>query len=33
MKKIFLAEDDQMMVTLLETLLKIEGFDVVSIDK
>jgi DNA-binding response OmpR family regulator len=32
MAKVFLAEDDQMMVALLETLLKIEGFDVVSID-
>ncbi len=32
MKKIFLAEDDQTMVTLLKTLLKIEGFEVESID-
>ena len=32
MKKIFLAEDDQTMVILLKTLLKIEGFDVVSLD-
>ena len=28
MKKVFLAEDDETMVRLLETLLKIEGFDV-----
>ena len=32
MSKVFLAEDDQTMVTLLETLLKIEGFETVSID-
>ena len=32
MKKIFLAEDDPTMVTLLETLLKLEGFEVVSLD-
>lgn len=32
MTKIFLAEDDQTMVTLLNTLLKLEGFEVVSID-
>ncbi|MBT3190159.1 MAG: response regulator [Anaerolineae bacterium] len=32
MKKVFLAEDDETMVRLLETLLKIEGFDVESID-
>lgn len=32
MPKIFLAEDDQTMVTLLETLLGIEGFETVSLD-
>ena len=32
MEKIFLAEDDQTMVALLETLLKLEGFEVESID-
>ncbi len=32
MKRIFLAEDDPTMVTLLETLLKLEGFEVVSLD-
>ena len=32
MKKVFLAEDDPTMVRLLETLLKLEGFEVVSID-
>jgi len=32
MPKIFLAEDDQTMVTLLETLLSIEGFETVSLD-
>lgn len=32
MTKVFLAEDDQTMVTLLETLLKLEGFETVSID-
>lgn len=32
MKKVFLAEDDPTMVTLLKTLLKIEGFNVESID-
>lgn len=32
MTKVFLAEDDQTMVTLLQTLLKIEGYETVSID-
>ena len=32
MKRVFLAEDDPTMVRLLETLLKLEGFEVVSID-
>ena len=32
MTTIFLAEDDETMVTLLETLLKLEGFDVGKID-
>lgn len=32
MPKIFLAEDDETMVTLLETLLGIEGFETVSLD-
>ena len=32
MKRVFLAEDDQTMVSLLETLLKIEGFEVKPID-
>ncbi len=32
MKRVFLAEDDPTMIRLLETLLKIEGFEVVSID-
>ena len=32
MPKVFLAEDDQTMVTLLQTLLHIEGFETVSID-
>ena len=32
MKKIFLAEDDKTMARLLEILLKIEGFDVESMD-
>jgi CheY-like chemotaxis protein len=32
MKRIFLAEDDPTMVTLLETLLKLEGFEVVKLD-
>ncbi len=32
MPKIFLAEDDQTMVTLLQTLLGIEGYETVSID-
>lgn len=32
MKTIYLAEDDEMMVSLLETLLKIEGFEVEKID-
>ena len=32
MPKIMLAEDDQTMVTLLETLLGMEGYQVVSLD-
>lgn len=32
MKKIFLAEDDLTMVTLLKTLLKLEGFEVITLD-
>lgn len=32
MTKVFLAEDDQTMVTLLKTLLKIEGFEAIPID-
>lgn len=32
MEKVFLAEDDPTMIKLLETLLKLEGFEVVSID-
>ena len=32
MERIFLAEDDLTMVKLLETLLKLEGFEVVSLD-
>ncbi len=32
MPKVFLAEDDQTMVTLLKTLLGIEGFEVASVD-
>ena len=32
MKRVFLAEDDPTMVTLLETLLKLEGFEVVTLD-
>ena len=32
MKRVFLAEDDATMVRLLETLLKIEGFEVQPID-
>jgi len=32
MKKIFLAEDDPTMVTLLETLLKLENFEAVKLD-
>ncbi len=32
MAKILLAEDDSTMVTLLQTLLKMEGFDVVALD-
>ena len=32
MKKIFLAEDDQTMVALLQTLLKLEGYEVVTLD-
>ena len=32
MAKILLAEDDATMVSLLQTLLKMEGFDVVALD-
>lgn len=32
MAKILLAEDDQTMVSLLKTLLKMEGFDVLALD-
>ena len=32
MAKILLAEDDHTMVSLLKTLLKMEGFDVVALD-
>jgi CheY-like chemotaxis protein len=32
MSKILLAEDDHTMVSLLKTLLKMEGFDVVALD-
>lgn len=32
MPKILIAEDDNMMVSLLKTLLKMEGFDVVDVD-
>lgn len=32
MAKILLAEDDSTMVSLLKTLLKMEGFDVVALD-
>jgi CheY-like chemotaxis protein len=32
MPKILLAEDDHTMVSLLKTLLKLEGFDVVALD-
>ncbi|MCP4138964.1 MAG: response regulator [Chloroflexi bacterium] len=32
MKRVFLAEDDPTMVTLLETLLRLEGFEVVTLD-
>jgi DNA-binding response OmpR family regulator len=32
MAKILLAEDDETMVSLLKTLLKMEGFDVVALD-
>src|SRR5215210_5860832 len=32
MAKILLAEDDKTMVSLLKTLLKMEGFDVVAVD-
>ena len=32
MAKILLAEDDTTMVTLLKTLLKMEGFDVMALD-
>ncbi|HKJ39179.1 MAG TPA: response regulator [Anaerolineales bacterium] len=32
MPKILIAEDDHTMVSLLKTLLKMEGFDVVNVD-
>jgi len=32
MPKVLLAEDDHTMVSLLKTLLKMEGFDVVALD-
>lgn len=32
MAKVLLAEDDRTMVSLLKTLLKMEGFDVVALD-
>ena len=32
MEKIMVAEDDQTMVTLLTTLLKMDGFEVVALD-
>ena len=32
MAKIMVAEDDQTMVTLLTTLLKMDGFDVIALD-
>jgi CheY-like chemotaxis protein len=32
MAKVLLAEDDPTMVSLLETLLKMEGYDVVALD-
>jgi CheY-like chemotaxis protein len=32
MAKVLLAEDDEIMVSLLKTLLKMEGFDVVALD-
>jgi DNA-binding response OmpR family regulator len=32
MAKILLAEDDETMVSLLKTLLKMEGFDVLALD-
>ncbi|MEO8357556.1 MAG: response regulator [Chloroflexota bacterium] len=32
MAKILLAEDDETMVSLLKTLLKMEGYDVVALD-
>ena len=32
MPKVFLAEDDQTMITLLKTLLGLEGFDTVTLD-
>lgn len=32
MAKILLAEDDEIMVSLLKTLLKMEGYDVVALD-
>jgi DNA-binding response OmpR family regulator len=32
MPKVLLAEDDQTMVSLLKTLLKLEGFEVIALD-
>lgn len=32
MTKVFLAEDDPTMVTLLQTLLKLEGFEAINLD-
>ena len=32
MTKVMLAEDDQTMVSLLKTLLKMDGFDVIALD-
>jgi DNA-binding response OmpR family regulator len=32
MPKVLLAEDDRTMVSLLKTLLKMEGFDVIALD-
>ena len=33
MPKVLLAEDDHTMVSLLKTLLKMEGFEVVALDE